>query len=172
MNPTRRWFVSFSALCASAAAVGAHAQFGGRSRGDSGSMRSSRAATGTSRGAAPRLGDPVVAVERELPSLRIDLKLTADQEPLFDSFERQLRNAAENGRLRDGHILAFRSDDGSTVTADAVLGTLASDDAQCADAMRLADERMKALYAILTEEQRKQFDRRIVQSLRDPLGTS
>lgn len=174
MNPTRRWFVSFSALCASAAAVGAHAQFGGRSRdrGDSGSMRSSHGATGSSRAAAPRLGDPVVAVERELPSLRIDLKLTADQEPLFDSFERQLRDAAEDGRLRDGHVLAFRSDDGSTVTADAVLGTLASDDAGRADAMRLAGERMKALYATLTEEQRKQFDQRIVQSLRDPLGTS
>lgn len=133
-------------------------------------MRSSRAATGGA--VKPRLVDPIVAVERELPPLRIDLKLTADQELLFDSFERQLRNAAENGRLRDGHVLAFRSDDGSTVTADVVLGTLASDDAQRADAMRLADERMKALYAILTQEQRKQFDQRLVQSLRDPLGTS
>jgi len=172
MDKTRRWFVSFSALCASAAAAGAHAQFGGRSRdrGDSGSMRSSRGATGSA--AAPRFGDPVVAVERELPSLRVDLKLTADQEPLFDSFGRQLRNAAEDGRLRDGHVLALRSDDGSTVTAEAVLGTLAGDDAERADAMRLANERMKALYAILTSEQRKQFDQRIVQSLRDPLGTS
>ena len=94
-------------------------------------------------GAAPPLLDPVVAIERELPSLRIDLKLTADQTPLFDSFERQVRNTAEAGRVRNRHLSAFRVDEGSTVTADAVLGTIADDDTQRADATRLdarADE--------------------------------
>jgi len=53
-----------------------------------------------------------------------------------------------------------------------VLGTFVADDAQRADAARLALERMTALYGVLTPEQQKQFDRRIVESLREPLGTS
>ena len=165
--------MSIAALFASAVATSAHAQYGGRQRdrGDSGSTRS-RSSDTNSRAATPPLVDPVAAVERELPSLRIDLKLTAEQAPLFDSFERQVRNAAEAGRLRAGHLSAFRVDDGSTVTANAVLGTIADDDTQRADAARLALERMTALYAALTPDQRKQLDRRIIQSLREPLGSS
>jgi Spy/CpxP family protein refolding chaperone len=53
-----------------------------------------------------------------------------------------------------------------------VLSTIADDDTQRADATRLALERMSALYAVLTPDQRKQFDRRIIQSLREPLGNS
>jgi hypothetical protein len=174
MKHSRRSFMSIAALFASAVAASAHAQYGGRSRdrGDSGSMRSSRSGDANPRAATQPLLDPVAAVEHELPSLRIDLKLTAEQSPLFDSFERQVRNAAEAGRLRARHLSAFRIDDGSTVTANAVLGTIADDDTQRADAGRLALERMTALYAALTPDQRTQFDRRIIQSLREPLGTS
>ncbi len=171
---SRRSFLSSTALFAGALAGSANAQFGGRSHGsgNSGSSRSSHTGDDNphATGGPPR--DPVVAVERELPSLRVDLKLTADQTPLFDSFERQVRNAAEAERLRAGHVAAFRFDDGSTVTASAVLGTIASDDAERADSARLAQEQMTALYAALTADQRKQFDQRIVQSLRDPLGNS
>jgi hypothetical protein len=116
--------------------------------------------------------DPITAIERELPSLRIDLKLTADQAPLFDSFEREVRNAAAAGRARTRHLSAFRTDDGSTVKADTVFGTIADDDAGRSDSSRLALEKMTALYVGLTPEQRQQFDRRIIQSLRDPLGTT
>jgi hypothetical protein len=174
MKDSRRSFISFAAVLASALAASAHAQFGGRSRdhGESGSTRSPRAGDTNSHAATQPPSDPVAAIERELPSLRIDLKLTADQSPLFESFERQTHNAAESGRLRARHLSAFRVDDGGTVTADAVFGTIADDDVQRADAARLALERMTTFYAVLMPEQRKQFDRRIIQSLREPLGSS
>jgi hypothetical protein len=74
--------------------------------------------------------------------------------------------------VRNRHLSAFRVDEGSTMTADAVVSTIADDDTQRADATRLALERMSFLYAVLTSDQRKQFDRRIIQSLREPLGNS
>lgn len=171
---SRRTLVSAAALLLAATASGVQAQFGGRSRdrGDSGGSRSPRSGESNQRGANSTLLDPVTAIERELPSLRIDLRLTADQTPLFDSFERQVRTAADAGRSRARHLSAFRIDDGGTVTADRVLGTIADDDGQLADAARLALERMNALYAALSPDQQKQFDRRIIQALRDPLGNS
>jgi hypothetical protein len=74
--------------------------------------------------------------------------------------------------MRTRHLSAFRVDEGSTVTADTVFGTIAEDDIDRADTTRLAVERMTALYGALTPEQRKYFDRRIVQSLREPLGNT
>jgi len=89
--------------------------------------------------------------------------------PLFDSFE-QVRRAAEAERLRAGHMSAFRFDDGSSVPAKAVLGAIASDDSERADSARLAFEKMMALYALFTADQRTRFDQRIIQALRDSLG--
>ena len=174
MRRSRRSFVSIAALLGSTVAASVYAQYGGRPRGggDAGATRPARPGDDNLRGAAPPLVDPLAAVERELPSLRIDLKLSGDQTPLFDSFERQVRNAADAGRMRARHLSAFRVGDTNSVTADAVLGTIADDDTQRADAARLALERMTALYAALTPDQRKQFDRRIIQSLREPLGSS
>ncbi len=174
MRRSRRSFISMAALFASAVAGNAHAQYGGRSRdrGDNGSMRSPRPGDDNPRVASQPLFDPVAAIERELLSLRIDLKLTASQVPLFDSFERQVRNAAEAERLRARHLSAYRADGSSTVTADAVLHAIAEDDTQRADAARIALERMTALYVALTPDQQKQFDRRIIQSIREPLGRS
>jgi hypothetical protein len=107
-----------------------------------------------------------------LPSLRIDLKLTPEQASYFDSYERQVRLAANAVRIRARHVDAYRTDDGSTVKAAAILRTIADDDADRADADRLAIERLDALYAVLTPDQQKQFDTRTTQSLRDPLGTT
>lgn len=162
------------AFFASAGAANALAQYGGRprDRGDTGSTHSARPGDSNPRAAPQPLVDPFAAVARELPSLRIDLKLTADQAPLFDSFERQVREAAEAERTRTRYLSALRSGDSDSVTADAALGTIADDDVQRADAARLVLDRMTALYATLTSDQRKQFDRRIIQSLREPLGTS
>jgi hypothetical protein len=174
MKQSRRSFISITAVFASAVAAGAHAQYGGRShdRSDTGSIRAPRSGDANPRSSTQPLFDPVAAIERELPSLRIDLKLTADQAPLFDSFERQVRAAAETGRVRARHLSAFRVDEGGTVTADTVFGTIAEDDSERADTTRLAVERMTALYGALTPEQRKYFDRRIIQSLREPLGST
>jgi Spy/CpxP family protein refolding chaperone len=107
-----------------------------------------------------------------LPSLRIDLKLTPEQASYFDSYERQVRLAASAGRIRSRHVDAYRNDDGSSVKATALLRTLADDDADRADADRVAIERLDALYAVLTPDQQKQFAARTIQALREPLGTS
>ena len=172
VTSSRRTFVSIAALLLTATASGVQAQFGGRSRsrGDSSGNGSQR--SGDQRCTNPALVDPAGAIERELPSLRIDLKLTADQTPLFDSFERQVHNTAEAGRTRARHLSAFRIDDGNTVPANLVLSTIANDDAERADAARLALDRMTVLYAGLTPDQQRQFDRRIIQALREPLGNS
>jgi hypothetical protein len=58
------------------------------------------------------------------------------------------------------------------VTADTVVSTIAEDDAERADTTRLVVERRTALYGALTLEQRKYVDRRIIQSLREPLGST
>jgi Spy/CpxP family protein refolding chaperone len=171
---SRRAFVGLAALATVAAMPEAAAQFGARShdRGSGGSGRASHSDEGGGRrGAAPAI-EPGEAIERELPSLRIDLRLTPEQASLFDSYERQVRLAANAERMRARHVAAFRTDDGSTVKAAAVLTTIADDDTDRADAARLAVERMQALYAVLTPEQQRQFDERTIQSLRDPLGTS
>jgi len=172
-KPSRRTFVALAALAAVAAAPEVPAQFGGRSRDrGSGSGRGSHGDDGASRRGAPASIEPVEAIERELPSLRIDLKLTPEQASFFDSYERQVMLAANAERMRARHVAAFRADDGSAVKAMAVLTTIADDDTDRAEAARVAIERMQALYAVLTPDQQKQFDARTIQSLRDPLGTS
>src|SRR3954454_19892454 len=153
--------------------TGAHAQFGGRqgSRGEP-SMGQSRRGEQNARPPNPALADPIVAIERELPSLRTDLRLTTEQAALFDSFEREVRDAADAGRLRPRHLTALRADDGSSVAATKVFNTIADDDAQRAEATRHALETLQALVAALTPEQQRQLDQRIIQSLREPLGSS
>ena len=172
MDRHRRSLIS-AALLMGALATGANAQYGGRSRKGSDAASGRAAGTGDSgtRGVASQF-DPLAAIERELPSLRIDLKMTTEQAPLFDSFERQLRDSANAERMRARHLASMRVDQGNTVTADTVLGTIADDDALRAESTRLALERMTVLYAALVPEQRRQFDQRIIQSLREPLGTS
>jgi hypothetical protein len=114
----------------------------------------------------------MAAIERELPSLRIDLRLSADQSPLFDAFERKVRDATAATRNRLRQLSAFRLDDGSTVSATSIVGTIAGLDIERAEAMRGANEKMDALYGSFNADQRKQFDRRIMQSQREPLGLS
>jgi len=167
----RRRLLSSIAAAAATVASTAPAQWGGRGRshGESGSPRPGPSGEPGSC-VAPALADPLEGVERELPSLRIDLKLTAEQMPLFDSFERQVRNAAEAARVRARHVAAYRADHGSAITAKTIVGTLADDDDQRAEAARQSLARLTALYDTLSPEQRTQFDRRIIQALRDPLG--
>jgi len=161
-----------AALTAVAAAPDVPAQFGGRSRDRGGGSARASHGDGTERPAARPSVEPLQAIERELPSLRIDLRLTVEQASLFASFERQIMLAANAERIRARHVAAFRADDATSVKAAAVLTTIADDDTDGAEAARGAIERMQALYAVLTPDQQKQFDARTIQSLRDPLGTS
>ncbi len=118
------------------------------------------------------VADPMAAIERELPSLRIDLKLNEKQTALFDRFERKVHEAAGSARSRMRHLSAFKLDDGSTVSATSIVGTVASDDIERAEAMRGANDTLEDLYASLQPEQRRQLDRRIMVAMRDPLGNS
>jgi hypothetical protein len=161
-----------SAVALAVSANHARAQFGGRQR-DRTEPRARMQGEQSGRSPAVQVTDPMIAIERELPSLRADLGLSADQTALFDSFAREVRDAADAGRMRPRHLSALRGDDGNAVMKAAnVLGTIADDDAQRADATHQALEKMKALLAALTPEQQRQFDRRIIQSLREPLGNS
>lgn len=154
--------------------LGAWAQYGGnrRDRGDMSQNRAPRPDQSPQKPQAAPVADPMAAIERELPSLRLDLKLDTQQTPLFDLFERRVREATSVARNRARHLAAFRLDDGSTVSAASLIGTVASDDQERSEAMRAALDCLEKMYAGLQPEQRKQLDRRIMVAVRDPLGAS
>ena len=165
------------ALCASALCVDAFAQTGGAGgRGRGGEGGTQRQQAPRKEPAAPRasaaVSDPMAAIERELPSLRLDLKLDNAQGALFDSFQRAVRDAAEATRQRARRMSAFKFDDGSTVSAASIVATVAEADVARASAMQSASDKLEALYTTFDADQRRMFDRRLMQSQRDPLGTS
>ena len=147
----------------------------GRGRGGDGGMQRQQAprkdATVTPRTNAP-VADPMVAIERELPSLRLDLKLEGEQGALFDSLSRAVRDATEAARQRARRMSAFKFDDGSTVSASSIILTVVETDAARAIAMQAVNERLEALYNTFNADQRRMFDRRVMQSQREPLGVS
>ena len=115
--------------------------------------------------------DPVLALEHELPSLRVDLSLTPEQKPLWGPFERSLRDAAELTRQRTKKLLAPRPVDAPAPNALAVVSSLAVDERMRAEAMTDAAARMKVLYEALSPSQRALFDRRALLAQSEPLGT-
>lgn len=114
--------------------------------------------------------DPVIALERELPSLRTDLGLNTEQSALWGPFERSVRDAAELTRQRTKKLLAPRPVDAPAPNALGLISALADDERMRADAMADAAARMKALYDGLTPAQRSLFDRRVLLSQSEPLG--
>ena len=168
----RRLFMIGSGL-AGLSASPAHAQFGGgrsRNRGDSGTPRDKD--KGGADRPNPAAADPVIAIDRELQSLRLDLALTGDQAATFDAFAHSVHDAADVARSQARDIAGLRHDDGNALPAATVLATLSDDARQRADALGECVERLTRLQGVLTPDQRKHFDTRIVQSLREPLGTS
>jgi hypothetical protein len=115
--------------------------------------------------------DPVLALEHELPSLRVDLNLTPEQKALWGPFERSLRDAAELTRQRTKKLLAPRPVDAPAPNALGVVSALADDERMRADAMADAAARLKTLYESLTPAQRALFDRRALLAQSEPLGT-
>ena len=120
---------------------------------------------------APIVPDPILAFEHELPSLKTDLNLAAEQLALWGSFERAWRDVAELSRQRTRKLLAPRPIDAPAPSAVAIAGGLADDDRLRSEAMADAAKRMHALYDALTASQRSLFDRRLLLSLSEPLGT-
>lgn len=176
MNPSKSKipFAARALLCAAlAAATAADAQYQGRQRGGQARSGDSRE-TRTPQAAA--VSDPVAAIERELPSLRADLRLSAEQAPLWSAFERRVRDAGETSRAQMKYLSALRidkeKDKDKPSNALAVLNALADIDARRSDAMRDATARLKALEEKLTPEQNTLLDKRLPLSLTDPLGSS
>jgi hypothetical protein len=112
----------------------------------------------------------VIALERELPSLRTDLALSPEQQALWGPFERGIRDAAELSRQRLKKLMAARPLDAPAPNGSDVVSAFAADDRMRADATAFAAARLKVLYETLAPEQRSLFDRRVLLSQSDPLG--
>jgi hypothetical protein len=153
------------AVCAEAAAQGMPR------RDRSGSPRDSAKRDPDSSKAAPvAIGDPFAALERELPSLKTDLKLTADQGDVWNAFERDVREVAEMDRSRRKHIQSLREGGEHAPTALSIIATLAEDDRMKSEATADLKRHLEALYGKLSEDQRRLVDRRVVLSQTEPLG--
>ncbi len=151
---------------------------GGRQRGGgekSGTPRSAPERNPAARGAVAM--DPIAAINRELPSLKVDMKITPEQTAVWDEFSASVRavnNISINRAKRDA-MARPRDENAKPDLTDAppalvMITALADDDAQRADAMRVVKSRAATLVETLTPEQRRMFDRRIAQAQREPLG--
>ena len=149
------------------AAFDAGAQYGGgRHRG--GPQAESQ--QGESKKCAEMPDDPFAAVERELPSLSLDIGLTSAQVDAWNAFQRDVRDIAEMGRTRRRHVMGMRDSGDAPTTALTLVRTLSEDDRVRAEATRDLQRHVEALYALLSEAQRRVLDRRLVLSQTDPLG--
>ncbi len=154
--------------CAQTGGVGGR----GRGRGDGGQPQNQPRSEKNDARLTPPVTDPMAAIEREMPSLRLDLKLDHAQSVLFDTFQRTVREAADAARNRTRRLSAFKLDDGSTVSASSIIMTLAETEKARADAVQAVQDKMETLYNTFNTEQRRMFDRRVMQSQREPLGNS
>jgi hypothetical protein len=122
------------------------------------------------RNPAPSGVEPFGALERELPSLNVDLQIRAEQLEDWRRFERGIRDLAEMERSRRRHLLALSDAGEKPPTAITFVGSLAEDDRLKAEAAMELRRQVEALYAKLDERQRQMLDRRVIQSQADPLG--
>jgi hypothetical protein len=113
--------------------------------------------------------DPFSALERELPSLKVDLKLTASQVSAWSAFERDVREVAEMDRAKRRRLMALR-DSSDKPSAVALVAKLADDDRNKADATADLRAHLETLYAMLDDTQRTMLDRRLLLSQTEPLG--
>jgi hypothetical protein len=114
--------------------------------------------------------EPYSALERELPSLKVDLKLNDEQLNAWSVFERDVRDVAEMDRSRRKHLMALRDAGERPPTAVTVIATLAEEDRNRADATADLKRHLDTLYAKLDESQRRTLDKRVVLSQTEPLG--
>ncbi len=171
MNPNIRLAALLLPPLLLALALPSLAQFGGGQGRTRSSERGTRAADHpATRAQMP--ADPIFALERELPSLGVDLKLTGEQAILWDSFVRSARDTAEISRARMRQLAALRSEQAKAVTALALIGAATDTDLRRADAMKTLLANLTALYQTLSPQQKSLLDRRFVQAQTDPLGTS
>jgi hypothetical protein len=122
------------------------------------------------RAAPAAASDPFAALERELPSLAVDLQLTAEQVSPWSVFERDVRDVAEMTRAQHRHVMALREGGEKPPTALSLVATLAEDDRVKAEATGELQRHLRALYERLSDTQKRTLDRRVVLSQTEPLG--
>jgi hypothetical protein len=140
---------------------------GGGQHGDS-----SKADSESRRSAAAPFPEPYGALERELPSLKVDILIKEDQLDLWRIFERDVKDIAEMERARRRHVMALRDSGDKPPTAVTFVSSLVEDDRLKAEATAELKRHLEQLYAKLDDSQRRTFDRRIIQSQVEPLGTT
>lgn len=114
--------------------------------------------------------EPFAALERELPSLQVDLLLRSEQLDDWRVFERDVRDIAEMERARRRHLLSLKDTGTKPANALTLIGALAEDDRLKAEATAELKRHLESLYAKLDETQRRTLDRRAIQSQTEPLG--
>lgn len=170
--------IALAAILLTATFAEAQMSGGGHQRG--GGEKSGMTRSAPERGAATHAAvvvDPIAAINRELPSLKVDMKITPEQMAQWEAFSASVRHANNisiNRAKRDA-MARPRDDRARTDVSDAppalvMIAALADDDAQRADAMGLVKSRVASLVDALTPEQRRMFDRRLAQAQREPLG--
>ncbi len=140
-------------------------------RGRGGSPRDSQSTNDRARKDAPSPAqEPFAALERELPSLKVDLMLTAEQVSPWNIVERDVRDVAEMDRARFRHLMALRDGGEAAPTAVTFMAALAEDERLKAESTGDLKRHLETLYAMLDPRQRQTLDRRVVLSQTEPLG--
>ena len=120
--------------------------------------------------ALPVSPDPYATLERELPSLGVDLILVGAQVERWRAFERAVRVVAELERHRLRQMLPMRDKSREPPQATALIAMLAEIDRRKADATLAVNVNLADLYATLEEKQQRMLDRRVLLSQADPLS--
>jgi len=151
-------------------AVDAAAQ-GMPGRGRGGSPREGQTRSERPQNASPATAnDPFSALERELPSLEVDLVLKPEQVDAWRVFSRDVRDIAEMDRARRRHLMSLREGGEKPPTASTLIATLAEDERMRYEAIIELRRHFEQLYASLEDSQRRTIDRRVIQSQVEPLG--
>ena len=106
----------------------------------------------------------MLAKERELPSLNVDLLLTAGQVELWRAFERDVRDMADMGRAQHRYLQGLREGAESAPGAVVFIAALAEDERTKNEAMLDLRHHLDALYAALDSTQKRTLDRRVLRS--------
>jgi hypothetical protein len=114
--------------------------------------------------------NPYSALERELPSLQLDLMLRPDQLDAWRIFSRNVRDMAEMGRSRRRHLMSLHEDGERPPTASTLFATLAQEERLESEAAADLKRYFDQLYSMLDDAQKRTLDRRVVQSQIEPLG--
>ena len=150
-------------------AVDAAAQ-GMPGRGRGGSPREGQARERPQAASPATANDSFSALERELPSLEVDLILKAGQVDAWRVFARDVRDIAEMDRARRRHLLSLREGGEKPPTASTLIATLAEDERMRYEAITDLRRHFEQLYGSLDDSQRRTIDRRVIQSQVEPLG--